>query len=272
MTDDRMPLAPAAESAAPALPQPGRRRLLTGLLAAPAAAWLGGCASWPGAETWPAPKQVAPISAGDGMGGMPPGWAPYILRRDKRETRYASAFVDGRVVLHALAERSATGANCRVDASAVDTPWLGWSWRVDRLIADANVADHDADDAPARIVVAFAGDSGGLGFRDALFAEQVKLFTGKDLPFATLMYVWDPLLPVGTLVAYPRTSRIRYIVAESGPARLGQWTGYRRNLREDFRLAFGGEAGAIAEVGVLTDSDDLGQTAEAWYGDIALEA
>jgi len=33
---------------------------------------------------------------------------------------------------------------------------------------------------------------------------------------------------------------------------------------------FGEEPGPLRSIGVLTDSDDLRQTVEAWYGDIAV--
>ena len=98
----------------------------------------------------------------------------------------------------------------------------------------------------------------------------MRTFTGKELPFATLMYVWDATLPVGTVVRVPRTTRIRYVVAESGTQRLGRWNDYRRDVAADYRRAFSDEApGHVTAVGLLTDSDDLGGSVEGWYGDIA---
>jgi hypothetical protein len=52
------------------------------------------------------------------------------------------------------------------------------------------------------------------------------------------------------------------------------WNPYvlRRDLRADFRAAFGEEAGRLLNVGVLTDSDDLNVDVQAWYGDITLSS
>ena len=126
---------------------------------------------------------------------------------------------------------------------------------------------------PVRVIVAFAGVVSRLPLRDRMFYEQVELFTGNKLPFATLTYVWDGQLPVGRVVPYARSARIQYQVVESGPARLGQWLRYERNVVDDFTKVFGhAPPGHISSVGVLTDSDDLKNQVEAWYGDIGLYA
>ena len=180
---------------------------------------------------------------------------------------------DSRVVLHAVADTARSGLACAVDIDPQRSPWLRWEWRVDAVDETATVADDVLEDTPARLVIAFAGDMSMLTLRDRVFFEQVELFTGKMLPFATLTYVWDGQLPVGTVLPYARSGRIRYDVVESGAARAGQWLRYERNVFDDYRRVFGSApVGHITSVGVLTDSDDLKNHAEAWYGDIGLYA
>jgi hypothetical protein len=58
------------------------------------------------------------------------------------------------------------------------------------------------------------------------------------------------------------------VVASSGAAGVGKWQSLSRNVLEDFRRAFGEEPGMLTDVGVLTDTDNTGGSAEAWYGDI----
>jgi Protein of unknown function (DUF3047) len=58
------------------------------------------------------------------------------------------------------------------------------------------------------------------------------------------------------------------IVASSAAAGVGKWQVLSRNALEDFRRAFGEEPGMLTDVGVLTDTDNTGGTADAWYGDI----
>ena len=238
---------------------------------------LSACASSPLPPLPPVgatePGAVVPFSQLPANGASPSGWAPYIIRRDLPKTSYAVEQLDGRTVLHAYADCSRSGLYCPVDIDPVATPWLRWQWRVDALHEDATVNDDDAEDTPVRVIVAFAGDVASLPLRDRLFYEQVELFTGNKLPFATLTYVWDGQLPVGRVVPYARSPRIQYQVVESGTTGLGQWLGYERNVVKDFTRVFGhAPPGHISSVGVLTDSDDLKNQVEAWYGDIGLFA
>ena len=92
--------------------------------------------------------------------------------------------------------------------------------------------------------------------------------SGRELPYATLMYVWSGVHPVGTVIANPRTRRIEMIVASSGSGEVGKWQTLKRNLHDDFQRAFGERPGRLTAVGVLTDTDNTRSRAEAWYGDI----
>ena len=240
---------------------------------------LSGCASLlpagPGAAQSSVAEHAAvvPFSQQFPNGVPPQGWEPYIIRRNLAQTSYAVENMDGRTVLHANANGASSGLHCPVDINPLITPWLRWQWRVDSLHEEATVMDDDVEDTPARVIVAFDGDVSRLSLRDRMFYEQVELFTGNKLPYATLTYVWDGQLPVGRVVPYARTPRIQYQVVESGPRQLGRWLQYERNVVDDFVKVFGQlPPGRISSVGVLTDSDDLKNQVEAWYGDIGLYA
>ncbi|RZK99202.1 MAG: DUF3047 domain-containing protein [Rubrivivax sp.] len=230
---------------------------------------LSGCASQPVPPAGVAGRTEVPAFSRVDAGEMPEGWVPYIVRRDRELTQYGTSVVAGRTVLHAVADGARSGLHCPVNIDARTTPWLRWQWRVDAVNPEATVGDDDAEDTPARLVVAFDGDLSKLSLRDQLFYDQVQLFTGNVLPYATLTYVWDGRLPVGQVLPYARTSRIQYQVVESGVARQGQWLSYERDVAQDFQAIFGEAPGRIIDVGVLTDSDDLKDRIEAWYGDIS---
>lgn len=217
-------------------------------------------------------RALTAFSAGQAGGALPPGWRPHILRRSLPRTSYELVEQDGRTVLHAVAEAANSGLCCDLDIDPHQLPLLSWSWRVDAVPLQATVADDDREDTAARVAVAFTGDESQFSLRDMLFHEQVALFTGQSLPFATLVYVWDGQAAPGTVLTYPRSSRIRYLVVQSGAQGAGQWQLHQRNLVEDFRRVFGEEPGRVSSVGVLCDSDDLGNRNEAWFGDFALRA
>ena len=58
------------------------------------------------------------------------------------------------------------------------------------------------------------------------------------------------------------------IVVESGDSRLNQWIQEERNVYEDYKSAFGQEPPIISGVAIMTDSDNTGESATAFYGDI----
>lgn len=250
-----------------------RRRLMAAGLGWTATT-LSGCGLLPRPpqdleEAEPA-AEVLPFSTA-AHGHLPAGWRPYALRRDLAATRYAVVRGDdGRQVLHARANASATGLRCTVRIDPLAQPLLDFSWRVPRVPQQATVDRPERDDSPARVIVAFDGDMARLPLRDRLLFDQVELFTGQKLPYAMLMYTWCASLPTDTLVANHRTQRIQYLTVESGALHVGRWRHYRRDVVADYQRAFGEPPGNIISLGVLTDSDALKLDLEAWYGDIVL--
>lgn len=220
----------------------------------------------------PAPTEVIPFSANRPGAGVPRGWNAWIITRAKASTDY-ELVVDPqlqRVVLHAHANRAATGLRQRLDVDPAHKPRIRWSWRVLRQIQDADVTDQYADDAPVRLLLFFDGDVSRLPPREQTLRDVAKLLTGQAIPYATLMYVWDRRAPVGQVVPHGRTQQIRMVVAGSGNERLGRWKHFERDYRRDYLQAFGAEPGRLIGVGVLTDTDNTGTTTEGYYGDIAL--
>lgn len=238
---------------------------------AAALALAAGCATTPTRETpdtvpLPYVRSFSGHPAGE---TLPPGWQPWVLSRFKRSTAYRLVNEQGRTVVRARAESSASGL---IHPLALDPrmyPVLHWHWKVDDLIQKADNTQKHLEDSPVRLVVSFAGDIDKLDMRDRLFFDNVRLLTGQQLPYATLMYIWENRAPRETVIENRHTSRIRMIVAESGRGRLGRWQEVTRNIVEDYRRAFGEEPGRITAVGIMTDTDNTGDKAHAWYGDIA---
>lgn len=255
----------ALSGAAASRPDPLRRALL-GVPSVVALA-LAGCVSLPREL----PRRVAPFSTARELHGLPRGWEEVVMRRDLPVTDYRLVELDGHRVLHASG-RGASALRCRLHADPQAVPWIRWSWRTREVPPGMGVHGSEIDDSPARVIAAFQGDELSLSLRDRAFFDLVHLITGQRLPYATLMYVWDAQLAVGTVVNYSRTSRIRYLVVENGYDRAGRWLHYERDLVEDFRHVFGEDPGWVASVGLMTDSDDLQVDVETWYGDIELAA
>ncbi len=226
------------------------------------------CAAVPTVDV-PQPVHVQPFSGGQPGEVLPGGWQPWILSRHKRPTEYRLTDDQGHTVVQARADASASGLVHPLALDPQAHPQLSWRWKVDKLIAGADNTQRHLEDSPVRLVVSFAGDMKRLPLQDRMFFDNVRLLTGQQLPYAMLMYIWENRAPVDSVINNRHTSRIRMIVAASGSDRVGSWQEISRNLLEDYRRAFGEEPGRITAIGIMTDTDNTGGRAQAWYGDIA---
>ena len=233
---------------------------------------LPGCASVP--ENVPevfALPYVRNFSGNAESENLPSGWRPWGVTRFKRATEYRLVRDDGRTVVRASATSSASGLIHPLDLDPAEYRLLHWHWKVDELIAKADNTQKSTEDSPVRLVISFDGDMEKLDFGDRMFFDQIKAFTGQQLPYATLMYIWENRVPKGTVIPNRHTSRIKMVVAESGREKLGAWQEQVHNVYEDFRRAFGEEPGRIISIGIMTDTDNTGENVHAFYGDITFK-
>lgn len=188
----------------------------------------------------------------------------------KRMTAYVADTKDGRRAIRAEAEASASLWRRKVDLPAERLTDVHWSWWVDEASPGADLTDADHSDAPARVVFAFDGDRSRLPQRTRLMFDLARALTGEEPPYATLMYVWSDTLPVGTMVKSHRSDRVRKIVLDSGTASMRRWRDHRRNVAADFERVFGERPGRLIGVALMTDADNTGTHARAWYGAVDL--
>lgn len=220
----------------------------------------------------PAIKDAASIPVfSSGKPGAPSApWEIVKVNEKKKLTAYDFVEDGGKVVLHAVSDASSSGLGVPMIVDIAKTPMISWRWKIAGLIEGADNAVGSKEDAPARLMLTFDGDKDKLTFGDRTTMGLASKLYGRDLPYATLMYVWANDAPVGTVIPNPHTRRIQMIVASSGKGGVGQWQSLKRNLREDYRKAFGEAPGPLNSIVAFTDSDNTGSHAEAWYGDIVL--
>jgi hypothetical protein len=203
---------------------------------------------------------------------MPADWKQVQLSNKKKDTAYDLVASEGTVVLHARADASASALAHLAGFDLRQRPVISWRWKVAKLIdgADNNVATRE--DSPVRLLLVFDGDKSKLPPRDQAVFRLSKRSSGRELPYATLMYVWANDAKAGNVIENPHTRRVQMIVASSGSAGVGEWQSLSRNLFEDYKTAFGEEPGKLIAYGVMSDTDNTGASAEAWYGDIKFSA
>jgi len=197
---------------------------------------------------------------------IPEGWQALKINDRKKPTEYRLITEGGKPVLHARAEASASGLFKRAGFRIAERPIAAWSWKVSRLIPGADNRKKGREDSPARIVLQFGGDRDKLPASDRLTLYVGSRLSGQEAPYATLVYIWSNDVPVGTVIENPNTRRVQMVVASSGAAGVGAWQSLARDVVADFRRAFKEEPGPLLSYGVMTDTDNTGETVEAWYG------
>jgi Protein of unknown function (DUF3047) len=201
---------------------------------------------------------------------LPVGWEKWLLHPMKRKTDYGWRKDNGGVYVEAKSHSSASGLIKRLNLSPSEYGHLQFSWMVDGLLEGADVAVRETEDSPVRVVLAFDGDKASLPVKDQAFFERVKTFTGQDMPYATLMYVWDNHRALNSVVSNPHTARVQKLVASSGSGGVKTWQVHARNIRDDYRAAFGKDPGQLIAIAIMTDTDNTKTTARARYRGLRL--
>ncbi len=200
--------------------------------------------------------------------GLPNGWQPFNPAPKAKPTRYVVERDGAEEVIRADADGSMSGLIRRQRIDPARTPMLRWRWRIAQPLKAADMSTKAGDDYAARLYVLFDYDPAKLDFGTRTKLALAKLLYGVEVPAAALNYVWDNRYPVGTLRPNAYTDRARMIVVESGADHAGQWVTVTRDIAADFRAAFGEEPPAVVAVAIATDTDNTGERATAWYGDI----
>jgi len=219
----------------------------------------------------PALLPVGPFSTMQEGGEFAAGWKPWKFTKIDRWTQYSLVREDGTVVVKAVAEASASGLIREGVISPSEYPVLAWRWKVEKGLSVSNVRSKEEDDYAARIYVAFEYDPVRLGLLDRAKYGAVRLLYGQAPPLRVINYVWENKTPKGTVASSPYTDWVRLIVVENGTSPRGRWIVEERNLVEDFRKAFGEEPGRITGIALMSDADNTGGQAVAWYGDIVMK-
>ena len=198
---------------------------------------------------WVVTAGTAPgqLPVADFEGGLDPAWT---VKSFKGETVYRVVSDNGNRVLQADSKGTASGLVKKLDLDPRDYPILAWRWKVAGTIPQGDERTRAGDDYAARVYVIFPH----------WFFPKTR----------TLNYIWANHLPQGTFLPNAYTGNAVMVAVESGPDRAGQWLTERRDIVADYRRAFGEEPPRIGAIAVMTDTDNTGASATAWYDDLRL--
>ncbi len=174
------------------------------------------------------------------------GWEEHTF---KGNTRYRITALDGIPVISAQSHGTASGLFKEIRVDLEETPYLNWRWRVDQPLHQLNEQSKAGDDYSARIYVV---KKGGL------------------LPWRTkaLNYVWSSGQPTNSTWLNAFSSQARMVAVRSASDSPGKLYSERRNVKADFQRYFNTPVRYVDVIAIMTDTDNSGQQAHAYYGDI----
>lgn len=172
------------------------------------------------------------------------GWKK---KQFKGETRYTAIRANGLAVIKAQSNGTASGMVREITVDLTQTPFLNWRWRVDNVLAGNDERSKAGDDYAARVYVVVSG---------GLFFWKTR----------AVNYVWSSNQPLESTWPNAYTHNAQMLAVRSD--QVGQWVAEKRNVRDDLRKLFGEDIQEIHAVAFMTDTDNTGASATAYYGDI----
>jgi DUF3047 family protein len=221
------------------------------------------------------PYVIPPFSAAQPGADLPPGWQLLTVAH-RKPPEFRLVRDAGQIVLRVYADAAVGSLAHSFSAPPGEAAMLSWRWKVERVLEKARLGTREGDDFAARVYVSFDVPMESLTFTARAKIKLAQIIYGAHVPAAAICYVWDNRSPVGTSIWNPYTDRLRMVVLESGNTRAGEWVLEKRDVDADFQAAFGAQWGKptprITGVAVAADTDQTGETATAWFGDLRLEA
>jgi hypothetical protein len=183
----------------------------------------------------------------DYKGGLNSKW---VQKSFKGKTRYEVTREDNELAVKATSSSSASALYYKVRYDVKDFPLLTWRWKIDHVLSKGSALHKDSDDFAARVYV--------------VFPSWVFWKT------KAVNYIWANKLPQGKAVPNAFTANAVMIAVESGPERTGKWVEEEVNVLEDYRGHFGEDPPRVGAIAIMTDTDNTGERATAWYGPIRI--
>jgi hypothetical protein len=188
-------------------------------------------------------------------------------------TQYRVVNVDGARAIEIDAK--ASYGNLVYEWSApVQASRLSWRWRIERDNPQIDLRRKSGDDHPVAVCVLFEHPIEAIPFFERQLLRLARVFSGEDLPAATLCYAWDLRQRAGTTLDSPYTRRVRWLVLRGTDEPLQTWRHEQRDLQADFVRLFGDESRnlpPLKAVLVAGDADNTQGRSLALVGDLALQ-
>ena len=196
---------------------------------------------------WNLPARAESLLLEDFEQGLGPQWTEKSF---KGHTVYSVVADGGGRVLRAESRNAASGLVLEKAFDLKRYPRLAWRWKVENILQKGDERSKAGDDYAARVYVIFPH----------WFAPKTR----------SINYIWANKLPKGEFVPNPFFSNAVMLAVRSGPERVGEWLSEERDVAADYRRIFGEPPPLAGAVAIMTDTDNTGGAAVAYYDDLRL--
>ena len=208
------------------------------------------------------------FSSGAGVDGIPSGWHPLHFPRIRRHTRYTLTQDGDNSVVMAVSNQSASAIFKEITIDPKNYPVLTWRWKVEGVLKRGDGRVKSGDDYAARVYVTFLSDANNAGLMARMKRRLAKRIYGIDPPGRAINYIWANRIKKGASIPNAYTSEARMIAVESGASEAGKWISEEVDIYRDYKRLFGEEPPHVTGIAIMTDTDNTGETATAYYDDI----
>tara|TARA_R110001599_G_scaffold56835_3_gene156776 strand:+ start:1023 stop:1739 length:717 start_codon:yes stop_codon:yes gene_type:complete len=169
-------------------------------------------------------------------------------------TDYTVIKAESGTVIRAESKDSASGLLLKEDIDITKTPYLNWSWKVEKTLPELPETTKSGDDYVARIYLIHSG---------GWFFWQTK----------ALNYVWSSRNAKEQMWpnAYAPDNALMKAVRDKSDD-TGIWYTEKRHVQADFKAWLEKDILQIEGIAIMTDTDDSKGHAVVYYGDIFFSA
>jgi Protein of unknown function (DUF3047) len=203
-------------------------------------------------QAWPSDEKkdrfvVDLFTGGVDEKGIPKGWV------QEKEPGPQSKITVGQEkdfhFVHLLSVNDAFGIKKEFSFDIRKYPYLTWRWKATLLPKGGDIRRRETDDQAGQIYV--------------LFPRFPAMINTRSMG-----YIWDALAPVGTAGTSTAYSKMKYVVLQSGPDKLGQWVWETRNVFEDYKKYFQEDPPEVGGLLLYINTQHTQSSAEIYYGEI----
>ncbi len=179
------------------------------------------------------------------------------------ESTYNVVQYDGRTVLKAQSNNSASGLVLKKKIDLLKTPYINWTWLTKNKLTGLDEKSKSGDDYVARVYVVIDG-----GF---------KVWNSK-----CLSYVWSSNQSEGQVWDNAFIGdKVKMLSVRGKQSKEDHWYNEKRNVFQDLVDQFGDKGSVkknlaayqyIDVIAIMTDTDNSAGKAESYYGDIIFTA